>query len=403
MNLKLLGSSLIIAGTALGAGMLAIPMVLAQFGWLWGTLMMLFIWMGTTYAALLLLEASIKSGGGMGMNSIARKTLGKGGQFVTNGLLYALLVCLLMAYIIGAGDLVRKVLSGIGLELSMVQSQIAFTLLAGAVVAAGTAVIDKLNRVLFAVMVIMLAVTLMSLVPTLSLENLLVASSSDKVALVKTSSVLFTSFGFMVVIPSLVSYNQEATHRQLRNMVIFGSLIPLFSYLLWLYAAMGNLTPAQMGTFANVSELIAALGTNHGTISAVLSVFTGLALLTSFLGVAMALFDQNVDTFQKNRAVTYVMTFIFPLMGALWAADQFLAVLGYAGIILVFLAVFVPMAMTLKVRRAPALSINTSASQAVAAEGTQAVVAEDYQAAGGHLAMAMSFAFGCFLLAAELI
>lgn len=397
MNLKLLGSSLIIAGTALGAGMLAIPMVLAQFGWLWGTLMMLFIWMGTTYAALLLLESSIKSGGGMGMNSIARKTLGKGGQLVTNGLLYALLVCLLMAYIIGAGDLVRKVLSGIGVELTMTQSQIAFTLLAGTVVAAGTAVIDKLNRVLFAVMVVMLAVTLMSLVPSMSVDYLMVASSSDKMALVKTSSVLFTSFGFMVVIPSLVSYNQEASHRQLRNMVIFGSLIPLFSYLLWLYAAMGNLSPAQMGTFANVSELIAALGANHSMISTVLSVFTGLALLTSFLGVAMALFDQNVDTFKQNKAVTYVMTFIFPLMGALWAADQFLAVLGYAGIILVFLAVFVPMAMTIKVRRDPAQPASA------VMDGGQAVAVEGYQAAGGHLALAMSFLFGCFLLAAELI
>ncbi len=108
MNLKLVGSSLIVAGTALGAGMLAIPMVLAQFGLLWGTLLMLFIWAGTTYAALLLLEASCKVGGGVSMNAIARETLGKGGQLVTNGLLYALLVCLLMAYIIGAGDLVQK-------------------------------------------------------------------------------------------------------------------------------------------------------------------------------------------------------------------------------------------------------------------------------------------------------
>lgn len=181
MNLKLLGSSLIIAGTALGAGMLAIPMVLAQFGLVWGTLLMLVIWLGTTYAALLLLEASIKAGGGLGMNTIARKTLGKGGQLVTNGLLYALLVCLLMAYIIGAGDLVQELLSSIGLDLSLMQSQIVFTLVAGVVVAAGTAVIDKLNRALFAVMVIMLVLTLLSLVPTISIENLMVATSDNKI------------------------------------------------------------------------------------------------------------------------------------------------------------------------------------------------------------------------------
>lgn len=391
MNLKLLGSSLIIAGTALGAGMLAIPMVLAQFGLFWGTMLMLVIWLGTTYAALLLLEASIKAGGGLGMNTIARKTLGKGGQLVTNGLLYALLVCLLMAYIIGAGDLLKKLLSGIGLDFSMMQAQIVFTLLAGAVVAAGTAVIDKLNRALFAVMIVMLVLTLVSLVPTISIDNLLVATNDSKIALIKTSSVLFTSFGFMVVIPSLVTYNKEATHKQLRNMVVLGSSIPLVSYLLWLYAAMGNLNADQIVHFSNVSELIAALGANHSMINVVLSVFTGLALLTSFLGVAMALFDQNADTFRQNRVVTYVLTFVLPLVGALAAADQFLSVLGYAGIILVFLAVFIPMAMTVKLRREDETQFETDISGSV------------YQVSGGQIAMGLSFLFGCFLLTAELI
>nr|WP_237584184.1 aromatic amino acid transport family protein [Photobacterium halotolerans] len=391
--MKLLGSSLIIAGTALGAGMLAIPMVLAQFGLLWGTLLMLLIWVGTTYAALLLLEASIKSGGGLGMNSIARKTLGKGGQLVTNGLLYALLVCLLMAYIIGAGDLLKKLTDGLGVVLSATQAQIAFTVVAGVVVAAGTGVIDRLNRLLFAAMVIMLAMTLVTLVPGVNPDNLASVGSDNKVALIKTSSVLFTSFGFMVVIPSLVTYNPEATQKQLRNMVIAGSVIPLFCYLFWLYAAVGNLSPEQLVGFANVSELIAALSVNHGSMQLILSVFTGLALLTSFLGVAMALFDQNADAFCQNRAVTYVLTFILPLLGAILAANQFLSVLSYAGIILVFLAIFVPMAMTVKVRK------DGDKATVAVKEGNEAV----YQAGGGVMALALSFLFGCFLLLAELI
>ena len=179
MNLKLIGSSLIISGTALGAGMLAIPMVLAQFGLIWGTALMLLIFVGTTYAALLLLEASINVGGGLGMNTIARKSLGKGGQLVTNGLLYALLICLLMAYILGAGDLLNKLLRNVGLNLSLVQSQIAFTLVSGVIVASGTAVIDKLNRVLFAVMLFMLLLTLVFLVPGIELDNLLQLSISN--------------------------------------------------------------------------------------------------------------------------------------------------------------------------------------------------------------------------------
>ncbi|MEZ8316294.1 amino acid permease [Vibrio splendidus] len=380
----MMGSSLIIAGTALGAGMLAIPMVLAQFGLLYGTLLMVLICFGTTYAALLLLEATIKAGGGLGLNSIARKTLGKQGQLLTNGLLYALLICLLMAYILGAGDLLSKLLSNFGVELTATTSQVVFTLLAGAVVASGTGVIDKLNRALFFVMLASLFATMVFLAPSMTQENLMQVTSHDHVDLIKTSAILFTSFGFMVVIPTLVSYNHEATDKQLRNMVIVGSLIPLVCYLCWLFAVVGNLSEEQFRSFKNVSDLMAAFEAQSPWVGNVLSTFTGLALLTSFFGVAMALFNQNKDMFNQNTAVTYCISFILPLAGSLLAADKFLQVLNYAGIILVFLAVFVPLVMVHKQRFMK--------------------VSEDrYSAEGGRPMMLFSLLFGCFLLISQVI
>ncbi|WP_141710000.1 amino acid permease [Vibrio tasmaniensis] len=380
----MMGSSLIIAGTALGAGMLAIPMVLAQFGLLYGTLLMVLICFGTTYAALLLLEATIKAGGGLGLNSIARKTLGKQGQLITNGLLYALLICLLMAYILGAGDLLSKLLSNFGVDISATTSQITFTLLAGAVVASGTGVIDKLNRALFFVMLASLFATMVFLAPSMTQENLMQVTSHDHVDLIKTSAILFTSFGFMVVIPTLVSYNHEATDKQLRNMVIVGSLIPLVCYLCWLFAVVGNLSEEQFRSFKNVSDLMAAFEAQSPWVGNVLSTFTGLALLTSFFGVAMSLFNQNKDMFNQNTAVTYCISFILPLAGSLLAADKFLQVLNYAGIILVFLAVFVPLVMVHKQRFMK--------------------VAEDrYSAEGGRPMMLFSLLFGCFLLISQVI
>ncbi|MFA0056558.1 amino acid permease [Vibrio echinoideorum] len=380
----MIGSSLIIAGTALGAGMLAIPMVLAQFGLLYGTLLMVLICFGTTYAALLLLEATIKAGGGLGLNSIARKTLGKQGQLLTNGLLYALLICLLMAYILGAGDLLSKLLSNFGVEISATTGQIAFTLIAGAVVASGTGVIDKLNRALFFVMLVSLFVTMTFLAPSMTHENLMQVTSHDHVDLIKTSAILFTSFGFMVVIPTLVSYNHEATDKQLRNMVIVGSLIPLVCYLCWLFAVVGNLSEEQFRSFKNVSDLMAAFEAQSPWVGNVLSTFTGLALLTSFFGVAMALFNQNKDMFNQNTAVTYCISFLLPLAGSLLAADKFLQVLNYAGIILVFLAVFVPLVMVHKQR-------------------FMKVADDRYRAEGGNVMMVFSLLFGCFLLISQVI
>lgn len=384
MNTKLLGSALIVSGTALGAGMLAIPMVLAQFGLMYGTLLMALIWFGTTYAALLLLEATVKSDGGIGLNSIARKRLGRRGQYVTNGLLYALLICLLMAYILGAADLLTQLLASGGVTLSPVESQVVFTLVAGTIVACGTGVIDKLNRVLFMMMVLCLVLTLGALLPQFSFTALQHVSNDDHLSLIKTSSVLFTSFGFMVVIPSLVAYNNEATDKQLRNMIILGSIIPLVCYLCWLFAVVGSLPAQQLKQFANVSELVSVFQQQTPWIGNVLSLFTGLALLTSFFGVAMALFHQNRDALSSNRVLIYVVTFILPLLGAIGAADKFLSVLAYAGMILVFLAVVIPLIMVIKVRREEGAS-------------------QRYQAEGGKPMLAFSLFFAVFLIASQVV
>ncbi|AGH80374.1 tyrosine transporter [Psychromonas sp. CNPT3] len=384
INSKLMGGTLLIAGTAVGAGMLAIPMVLAQFGLLWGTLLMLFIWLGTTYAALLLLEATLKSGGGLGMNSIARKTLGKGGQLLTNALLYALVVCLMIAYIVSAGDILQQLLNRFSIQISLLQSQIIFTGVSAFFIAQGTAMIDKLNRLLFFVMISALLLILIYLLPNMALDNILQVSNQNKIELIKNSAVLFTSFGFMVVIPSVVKYNQEATHKQLRNMVVIGSTIPLFCYLLWLYAVAGNLPLHQLVHFSNVSDLISILGKTHKNLEMFLSLFTSLAILTSFIGVSMSLFDQNRDLFEKNRFVTAVITFSLPMFGAIWAQDQFIGVLAYAGLILVFLAIFIPLAMVRQIR------INK-------------INVTYYQVCGGSLSLAVCFLFGLFLLVSQLI
>ncbi|GAM59769.1 tyrosine-specific transport protein [Vibrio ishigakensis] len=82
--------------------------------------------------------------------------------------------------------------------------------------------------------------------------------------------------------------------------------------------------------------------------------------------------------------MTYVLTFILPLVGAIMAADQFLSVLAYAGIILVFLAVFVPLAMVYKLRATDTLS-------------------ESYAAEGGNMMMLFGLAFGGFLLVSQMV
>ncbi|MCE7564872.1 tyrosine transporter [Aliivibrio fischeri] len=388
MNFKLFGSALILSGTALGAGMLAIPMVLAQFGLFYSTLLMLIICAGTTYAALLLTEACSKTELAFGINTVANKTIGKGGQLVTNALFYLLLFCMLIAYILGAADLIKRIFSMMNVEMSIEFAQVAFTLFASAFVVCGTQIIDKLNRLLFFFMISMLVLTLIILIPGMTVENLSQVTNHDKGMLFDTSTILFTSFASMPVIPSLVAYNKEATKQQLRNMVILGSIIPLICYLVWLYAVVGNLTANEITHFSNISDLIQTFSAKNEYIEIILSIFTSLALLTSFLGVAMALYNQNKDMISHNKIVIYVCTFILPLLGAGLAADQFLSVLGYAGVILVFLAIFIPLAMVVTLRKKETEEVHQNL--------------HIYTAEGGKLALGLTLLFGLLLLISQI-
>ncbi|MEZ8858390.1 amino acid permease [Vibrio sp. 10N.247.311.51] len=380
--MKLFGSSLILSGTALGAGMLAIPMVLAQFGFMISSVLMLLIFIGTTYSALLLAEACTKTKDNSGMSSVAYLTLGSKGKHFINALFYLLLVCMLIAYILGVGDIIHKLLLDVGVDVSASVAYTIFSLLMGAIVVSGKSYIDKLNRGLFILMVVMLFIVIASLFSNIRLDYLTQTSQYTANDVVQYSAVIFTSFASMVVIPSLVIYNREATQKQIRNMILLGSVIPLICYLTWLLAIIGNLGTDAISQFHNISELISAFSGQSAWLKVVIALFSALALVTSFLGVSMALYDQNKDAVTNNKALAYALTFILPLVLAELFASQFVSMLDYAGMVLVFLAIWGPLAMVVKVRRPDFPHLQTEGS---------------YTAAGGDTALMATFGFGALI------
>lgn len=395
MNMKLFGSALILSGTALGAGMLGIPMALAQFGFTVSLILMLVIFIGTTYGALLLAEACTKTTQDGGMNSVAELSLGSAGKYVINFFFYMLLICILVAYILGIGDLFHNLLIGLGVNVSQEVCYTVFTFLMASVIIAGKSYIDGLNRVLFILMLTMLLTVVATLFSQIQLDYLTQTPDFNWSEVVKHSTTIFTSFASMVVIPSLVMYNKEATPKQIRNMILLGSAIPLICYLTWLFAIIGNLGTAEIKQFDNISQLIAAFGGASGTLKTIIAIFSALALITSFLGVSMALFDQNNDaiaglikrTRLKEGTITavliFLLTFVLPLFVTGLFSNKFLNMLEYAGITLVFLAIWGPLAMVIQVRKPTFKVVDAN---------------RVYTASGGPFALVTSFFFGAFIL-----
>ena len=217
----------------------------------------------------------------------------------------------------------------------------------------GTSTVDKVNRVLFAVKLIAMATALSFLAPNVT-ESYLLSMPIEQGLIVAAIPVIFTSFGFHGSIPAIVNYLDGNTP-SLRKAIIIGSSIPLIVYVFWQIVTLGVVSQDTLIENQGLSGLIATLSTkvHQSNLSQTIGVFADLALLTSFLGVSLGLFEFLGDTFNKkkessNRVIIGAITFLPPMGFALFYPQGFIMALGYAAISLAVLAIFLPVLMVKK-------------------------------------------------------
>lgn len=361
MKNRTLGSVFIVAGTTIGAGMLAMPLAAAGVGF-GVTLVLLFgLWALMCYTALLLLEVYQHVPADTGLGTLARRYLGRYGQWATGISMLFLMYALTAAYMTGAGELLAASLADwLDLRVSPVAGVLLFTLVAGGVVCAGTTLVDLFNRLLFSAKIIFLLVMLALLMPHVHSVNLLTLPLEKGLAL-SAIPVIFTSFGFHGSVPSIVSY-MNGNIGKLRGIFITGSAIPLVAYIFWQLATLGSIDSTTfMGLLADHAGLNGLLQALREVVASphvelAVHLFADLALATSFLGVSLGLFDYLADLFNRRntpagRLQTGVITFVPPLAFALFYPRGFVMALGYAGVALAVLALLIPSLLAWQSRR----------------------------------------------------
>lgn len=319
------------------------------------------LWALMCYTALLLLEVYQHVPADTGLGSIARRYLGRPGQWLTGLSMLFLMYALTAAYISGAGELLAASLSQwLNITLPPAGGVLLFTLIGGGVICAGTFLVDLFNRFLFSAKIIFLVLMLGLLMPHIHQVNLLTLPLAQGLAL-SAIPVIFTSFGFHGSVPSIVSY-MNGDVRRLRRIFIIGSFIPLVAYLFWQLATLGSIDSpvfhALLADHSGLNGLLQAIRTVVASKHVELAVhlFADLALATSFLGVALGLFDYLADLFGRSnrpagRLQTGAITFLPPLAFALFYPRGFVMALSYAGVALAVLALIVPALLAMKSRR----------------------------------------------------
>lgn len=358
---KTLGSTLITSGTMIGAGMLAMPLTSAGIGFTFTVVLLILLWILLTYSALLFVEVYQTAEHDAGIGTLAAQYFGRPGRIVATSVLMIFLYALLSAYVTGGGAILASTLPDFAVpDLKMKGSILAFTILFGVFVAIGTSFVDALNRFLFIAMIAALFIVLGLMIPEIKIDNLM-AMPIDKALLISASPVFFTAFGFHGSIPCLNKY-LEGDVKALRFSIIVGSAITLVGYILWQFSTHGVLSQTRFLEILNqdptLNGLIEAVRVITGStiIAAIVKIFSALALITSFLGVALGLLECIEDLLKRafnisaNRLSLGFLTFLPPLLFAFFYPEGFILALGYAGQMFAFYAVVLPAALVWKAR-----------------------------------------------------
>ncbi len=360
MQKKTFGSALIIAGTTIGAGMLAMPLTSAEMGFTYTLFLLVALWALLSYSALLLVEVYQRAERqDAGIASLAEQYFGLPGRFLATLSLIVFMYAILTAYISGSGgDLLSPIFAFLGDQAKNI-SIIIFTLIFGTFVTIGTGSVDLVTRLLFILKLIVFGIVLLTMLPNVTFDNLKAMPLKDFL-LISASPVFFTSFGFHVVIPSINKY-LNGDIKRLRIAILIGTGIPLLAYALWQMAIHGAFAQTEFVRIVRANPTLGGIveathqATGSTLISRAVAAFSILALITSFLGVALSLFDCLDDLLKRvnirtNRLKLGLLTFIPAIFFALFYLD-FLNALTYAGQMFTFFGLVLPVGMAWRMRR----------------------------------------------------
>ena len=281
----------LVAGTCIGGGMLALPVSAGVGGYIPSMLWLLVTWLMMTASSLLLMEASLWMKEGDHLITMSKKFLGPLGQAISWVLFLYISYASLVSYAAGGGDLITCSLSPqcFGRAETIVIVASFLTVCIGL----GAKMIGRVNSILFFGMI--------------GTYLLMIAAGSDKIQLPQLNKsswltsffalpILLTSFSHQTMVPGLTTFLKRNS-KALRFAIIGGTTIPFLVYAVWLTLIL-SIVPleGEKGLIeAYLLGIPSTLFVNHHAqgswIVPLMNFFTFFAIITSFLGIGMGLYD----------------------------------------------------------------------------------------------------------------
>lgn len=327
--------TLLIAGTCIGGGMLALPVLTSITGFIPSLWIFLLCWLFMSSTGLLFLEITQWMHQEANIVSMAQQTLGHFGK-ITAWILYLLLFYSLnIAYIVELGKIVVGFMDG---RIADWMGPIIFLILFAPCILIPTALAGKIN---IGMMIGLVLSYLGFIILGSSYVNLEHLVFKDWSVSLKALPIAFTAFAYQGIVPTLVTY-LDYDIKKARKTILIGSFIPFVVYAIWQSLIMGiipveganGLAEARLNDLNAVQPM--KYFVNNIYVYVIGQFFVFFALVTSFLGVTLGLRDfladsLNIKKSMRGKFFIALLIFIPPAIIAVIYPHIFLTMLEYAG------------------------------------------------------------------------
>lgn len=213
----------------------------------------------------MILEANLNYRIGSSFDTITKDLLGKGWNIVNGISIAFVLYILTYAYISASGSILHHTFAEMSLNVPARAAGFAFALLVAFVVWLSTKAVSRMTAIVLGAKVITFFLTFGSLlghVQPATLFNVAESHASYTPYLLMTLPFCLASFGYHGNVPSLMKYYGKDP-RTIVKCLIYGTLLALALYSVWLLGTMGNIPRPEFIGIAqkggNIDVLVQAL------------------------------------------------------------------------------------------------------------------------------------------------
>jgi len=329
------GGSLLIAGTTIGVGMLALPIATGEGGFLPAITIYFICWLFMLCTGLLMLEVCLWMPKDSNLITMTRRLLGPLGKDVCWVVYLFLFVTVMIAHVAGGGEVLSEITNG---KLPEWLSMIIYVIFFSPVIYLGTKWVDRLNILL----ILGVAISyFLFIAVSYDHVDITMLKRSDWSKAWLAIPVLFTAFTYQVIIPTLCTY-MERNAKKIRLAILFGTSIPLIVYLIWEVLILGiipadgphGLIEAAKAGQNAVMPLKQLIGTP--ILFAIGKSFAFFTLTTSYIALSLAYLDFLADGLKMQKTglkkvLLCLLVLVPPTIIALTYPHIFLTALSYAG------------------------------------------------------------------------